>query len=55
MSNLKLKGIYVKLETEDGEIKDVHISDLDREDYEDFLETINKIQMAYISLTQHKE
>lgn len=55
MSNLKLKGIYVKLETEDGEIKDVHISDLDREDYEDFLETINKIRMAYIAFTTNKE
>lgn len=55
MSNLKLKGIYVKLETEDGEIKDVHISDLDREDYEYFLDYVTKIRAAYIALTTNKE
>ena len=49
MSNNRIKGIYVEVETEDGSEKKIHIRELDREDYEQFLEMMYGLRLAYIT------
>jgi hypothetical protein len=50
MSKVKLKGIYVELENEEGHIQMTSIRDLDKEDYEQFLEMMHGLRLAYISM-----
>lgn len=52
MSKNVLKGIFVKVETPEGELRDIHISDLDKEDYEYFLDFIDKIRILYESVKE---
>lgn len=49
MSKNRLKGIYLEVETETGEIQMNHIRDLDKEDYEQFLEMMHGLRLAYIT------
>ena len=49
MSKNRIKGIYVEVETEDGSEKKIHIRELDREDYEQFLEMMHGLRLAYIT------
>ena len=49
MKNIKLKGIYIEVENEDGSNKKISIRDLDREDYEQFLEMMHGLRLAYIT------
>lgn len=49
MSNNRIKGIYVEVDTEDGSEKKIHIRELDREDYEQFLEMMHGLRLAYIT------
>jgi len=44
MSNKKFGRIFIEL---DGDLTD--ISGLDKEDYEDFLEMIHRLRIAYIT------
>lgn len=49
MSKVKLKGVYVELENEEGHIQMTHIRELDKEDYEQFLEMMHGLRLAYIT------
>jgi hypothetical protein len=49
MSRNKIKGIYVEVETDEGSVDRIHIKELDREDYEQFLEMMNGLRLAYIT------
>ena len=49
MSDKKAKRIFVEI---DDEL--VNITDLDREDYEDFLEIMHKLRMVYITTVRFK-
>jgi hypothetical protein len=49
MKNIKLKGIYIEVENEDGSNEKISIRDLDREDYEQFLEMMHGLRLAYIT------
>lgn len=49
MSKVKLKGIYAELEDENGNTQMTHIRELDREDYEQFLEMMHGLRLAYIT------
>ena len=45
---LKTKGVFIQME--DGSM--VNIIDLPKEKYEDFLETIFQLRIAYVATTQ---
>jgi hypothetical protein len=49
MSKVRLKGVYVELENEEGYIQMTHIRELDTEDYEQFLEMMHGLRLAYIT------
>jgi hypothetical protein len=49
MKDIKLKGIYIEIEKEDGSNEMVSIRDLDRPDYEQFLEMMHGLRLAYIT------
>ncbi len=49
MKNIKLKGIYIEVENEDGSNEMISIRDLGREDYEQFLEMMHGLRLAYIT------
>jgi hypothetical protein len=49
MSKAKFKGLYVELETENGATQMTNIRELDREDYEQFLEMMHGLRLAYIT------
>jgi hypothetical protein len=49
MKNIKLKGIYIEVENEDGSNEKISIRDLGREDYEQFLEMMHGLRLAYIT------
>ena len=49
MSKNKLKGIYIEVETESNETEMIHIRELDKEDYENFLEMMHGLRLAYIT------
>ncbi len=49
MKNIKLKGIYIEVENEDGSHEKISIRDLGREDYEQFLEMMHGLRLAYIT------
>lgn len=49
MSKNRLKGIYIEVETESNETEMIHIRDLDKEDYENFLEMMHGLRLAYIT------
>ena len=47
----KVTGIYIEL---DGKEK-INIRDLSKIDYENFLESMNNIRMAYLTLTRYEK
>lgn len=49
MGNIKIKGIYTELENEHGHIQLINIRELDKEDYEHFLEMMHGLRLAYIT------
>lgn len=49
MSKNRLKGIYIEVENESNEPEMIHIRDLDKEDYENFLEMMYGLRLAYIT------
>jgi hypothetical protein len=49
MSKAKFKGLYVELEIEDGTTQMTNIRELDRDDYEQFLEMMHGLRLAYIT------
>ena len=49
MSKNKFKGIYIEVETESNETEMIHIRELDKEDYENFLEMMHGLRLAYIT------
>ena len=49
MSKNKLKGIYIEVENESNETEMIHIRELDKEDYENFLEMMHGLRLAYIT------
>lgn len=49
MSKNRIKGIYVEVETDENKIERIHIKELDREDYEQFLEMMHGLRLAYIT------
>lgn len=49
MSKNRLKNIYIEVENESNETELIHIRDLDKEDYEQFLEMMHGLRLAYIT------
>ena len=49
MSKNRIKGIYVEVETDENKVEQIHIKELDREDYEQFLEMMHGLRLAYIT------
>jgi hypothetical protein len=49
MSKNRLKSIYIEVENESNETELVNIRELDREDYEQFLEMMHGLRLAYIT------
>ena len=49
MKNIKLKGIYIEIENENDSTDMVSIRDLSKDDYEQFLEMMYGLRLAYIT------
>lgn len=49
MSKNRITGIYVEVETDENKVEQIHIKELDREDYEQFLEMMHGLRLAYIT------
>ena len=49
MSKNRLKNIYIEVENESNETELIHIRELDKEDYEHFLEMMHGLRLAYIT------
>lgn len=45
----KLKRIYIEVEDDDGNTELSNIRDLDKKDYEQFLEMMHGLRLAYIT------
>lgn len=49
MKNIKLKGIYIEVENENNSTDMISIRDLNKDDYEQFLEMVYGLRLAYIT------
>lgn len=49
MKDIKLKGIYIEVENENNSTDMISIRDLNKDDYEQFLEMVYGLRLAYIT------